>query len=73
MTRDVAPLKQADDAILVDTTSLSFEESVQKYVFTFIDICVVVNPTDTINLHQKKKKKKKKKNRIIDVVKTKQQ
>eukprot|EP01060_Flectonema_neradi_P037130 TRINITY_DN737_c6_g1_i1.p1 TRINITY_DN737_c6_g1~~TRINITY_DN737_c6_g1_i1.p1 ORF type:complete len:225 (+),score=51.60 TRINITY_DN737_c6_g1_i1:69-743(+) len=32
MTREVAPLKQADDAVLVDTTSLSFDESVQKII-----------------------------------------
>ena len=27
MNRETAPLKQADDAVLLDTTSLSFEES----------------------------------------------
>ena len=29
-TRSTAPLKQAEDAVLLDTTELTFEESVQK-------------------------------------------
>lgn len=32
MTRKIAPLKQAKDAILVDTTELSFDESVEKVI-----------------------------------------
>lgn len=32
MTRKIAPLKQAKDAILVDTTELGFEESVEKVI-----------------------------------------
>ena len=28
MTRDVAPLKQADDAVLLDTSSMTLEESI---------------------------------------------
>ena len=31
MTRAVAPLKQADDAVLVNTTELNFSGSVEKY------------------------------------------
>ncbi len=30
--RDIAPLKQADDAVLADTTTLSFEESLQLLI-----------------------------------------
>ena len=30
--RAAAPLKQAEDAVLVDTTDLSFEESVEKII-----------------------------------------
>lgn len=32
MTRKIAPLKQAKDAILVDTTELSFDDSVDKVI-----------------------------------------
>jgi cytidylate kinase len=31
-TRDVAPLKPADDAIIIDTSNLTIEEQVQKVI-----------------------------------------
>ena len=31
-TRAIAPLKQADDAVLCDTTELSLEESIQTII-----------------------------------------
>lgn len=34
-TRDIAPLKQADDAVVIDTTSLSFDEQVAR-IMSFI-------------------------------------
>ncbi len=43
--RDVAPLKQAEDAVLVDTSSLTLEESIEKIVSVI---------TDTVNLKKKK-------------------
>ena len=36
--RETAPLKQADDAVLVDTTELTFEESYRKMLDTIIDL-----------------------------------
>ena len=33
-TRDLAPLKQADDAVLLDTTNLTFDEQVQRIIDT---------------------------------------
>ena len=32
MNRPVAPLKQADDAVLVDTTNLTLEQSADKII-----------------------------------------
>jgi cytidylate kinase len=36
MTREIAPLKQADDAILVDTSNMNFDESVE-YIRNMIE------------------------------------
>ena len=32
MHRDIAPLKQADDAILIDTSDMTIEEVVDKII-----------------------------------------
>lgn len=40
--REVSPLKKADDALELDTTSLSIEEVVQKnYEYCFRSICEI--------------------------------
>lgn len=35
MNREIAPLKQADDAVLVDSSDMTIEEVVQ----TIVDLC----------------------------------
>ena len=39
MNREVAPLKQAEDAVLLDTTDMNVEESKEKLKSMIAEVC----------------------------------